>query len=231
MRTTIPWGDGTGDNIYLDYNASAGDQSVSVSSDANAGVARTKVVTFSASGATPVTLTVNQAVRTKKQVTISAHPTSYDTEHYAWDSIVSGYPIENGYTDSDSTTQARFNWVKGDQAETYIYYKFDFSSIPADADIISVTGMAKGYVNTATSGWVAAREIQFATGTTLKGTAEQLTSTVTEFTFTDVGSWTRAELQNAAVRFYVRRNASGANSTFYMRTYGATMTVTYEYYE
>lgn len=162
------------------------------------------------------------------QVTISVHPTSYDTEHYAWDSIVSGYPIENGYADSDSTTQARFNWVKGNQAETYIYYKFNFSSIPADARIISVTGKAKGYVNTATSGRVAAREIQFATGTTLKGTAEELTSTVTEFTFSDVGSWTRAELLDAGVRFYVRRNASGATSTFYLRVYGATMTVTYE---
>jgi len=62
MRTTIPWGDGTGDNIYLDYNASAGDQSVAVSSDANTGSARTKVVTFSAAGATPVSLTVNQAM-------------------------------------------------------------------------------------------------------------------------------------------------------------------------
>ena len=143
-------------------------------------------------------------------------------------SIVSGYPIENGYADSDSTTQARFNWVKGNQAETYIYYKFNFSSIPADARIISVTGKAKGYINTATSGRVAAREIQFATGTTLKGTAEELTSTVTEFTFADVGSWTRAELLDAGVRFYVRRGGSGANSTFYMRAYGATMTVTYE---
>ncbi|MBQ1981814.1 MAG: hypothetical protein II229_01135 [Clostridia bacterium] len=59
--TTIPWGDGSGDNIYLDYPAASGDQTVAVSSDANTGAARTKVVTFSASGVTPVTLTVEQA--------------------------------------------------------------------------------------------------------------------------------------------------------------------------
>jgi len=61
MRTTIPWGDGSGDNIYLDYDASAGNQTVQVSSDANQGVSqRQKNVTFSASGASPVILTVAQ---------------------------------------------------------------------------------------------------------------------------------------------------------------------------
>lgn len=61
MRTTIPWGDGTGDNIYLDYSAAAGDQSVSVSSDANGGSsARSKQVSFSASGVSPVILTISQ---------------------------------------------------------------------------------------------------------------------------------------------------------------------------
>lgn len=60
-RTTIPWGDGSGDNIYLDYPAASGDQTIAVSSDALTGGARTKVVTFSASGVTPVTLTVKQA--------------------------------------------------------------------------------------------------------------------------------------------------------------------------
>lgn len=61
ITTEIPWGDGSSDKIYLTRNASEGDQTVSVSSDANTGAARSKVVTFSASGASPVTLTVNQA--------------------------------------------------------------------------------------------------------------------------------------------------------------------------
>ena len=46
--TTIPWGDGSGDNIYLTYSSASGDQTVEVSSDANTGNARTKVVTFTA---------------------------------------------------------------------------------------------------------------------------------------------------------------------------------------
>lgn len=61
MRTTIPWGDGSGDNIYLDYAAASGDQTILVSSDANAGsVKRTKDIVFSASGASAVTLHVEQ---------------------------------------------------------------------------------------------------------------------------------------------------------------------------
>ena len=59
-RTTIPWGDGSGDNIYLDYDAATGSKTVAVSSDANTGAARTKIVTFSASGVSPVSLTVEQ---------------------------------------------------------------------------------------------------------------------------------------------------------------------------
>ena len=59
--TTIPWGDGSGDNLYLTYPSASGDQSVSVTSDANTGAARSKVVTFSASGVPSVSLTISQA--------------------------------------------------------------------------------------------------------------------------------------------------------------------------
>ena len=56
----IAWGDGSGDKIYLTAGAFGGNQTVLVSSDANAGAARTKTVTFSASGVTPVVITVSQ---------------------------------------------------------------------------------------------------------------------------------------------------------------------------
>lgn len=68
VTTEISWGDGTSDKIYLTRNASEGNQTVLVSSDANTGAARSKVVTFSASGATPVTLTVSQAAGAEQPV-------------------------------------------------------------------------------------------------------------------------------------------------------------------
>ena len=62
--TTIPWGDGSGDNIYLDYPSASGDQTVTVTSDANTGSARTKTVTFLAGGLTE-TLTIIQEAGTR----------------------------------------------------------------------------------------------------------------------------------------------------------------------
>jgi len=59
--TTIPWGDGSGDNIYLTYTSASGNQTVQVSSDPNDGPARTKDITFvSAVGNIARVLTVMQ---------------------------------------------------------------------------------------------------------------------------------------------------------------------------
>lgn len=58
--TTIPWGDGSGDNLYFTADAMEGNQEVLVSSDANAGDERTKTVTFSAQGVEPKSLGIIQ---------------------------------------------------------------------------------------------------------------------------------------------------------------------------
>ena len=166
-----------------------------------------------------------------KQETISAHPASYDTEHHSYASISSSYPITNAYTDSDSTNYCQVSWKTGSQAETYVYLRFDFSAIPVNATIRSVTAKAKGYVNTTNSSRVTTRQMQLATGTTLKGSALTISNSTTEQTFSNVGTWTRSELQNAGVRFYVKRGTSNTSSTYQLRMYGATMTVTYEWEE
>lgn len=65
MVTTVPWGDGSGDNIYLTYSASEGNQTVTITSDAHTGyVNRTKDIHFTVvAGGTTITrtLTVNQS--------------------------------------------------------------------------------------------------------------------------------------------------------------------------
>jgi len=61
LSQEIAWGDGSGDKIYITAGASEGNQTIQVSSDPNTGAARTKTITFSASGAESVVLTVNQA--------------------------------------------------------------------------------------------------------------------------------------------------------------------------
>lgn len=166
-----------------------------------------------------------------KQGTISAHPTSYDTSNYSYSSISSSYPIANAYTDSSSTSYCQVNWKTGSNAESYVYLKFNFSDIPVGATIKTVTAKAKGYVNTTNSSRVTSRQMQLATGTTLKGSALTMSNSTSEQTFSSVGTWTRAELLDAGIRYYVKRGTSNTSSSYNFRMYGATMTVTYEYQE
>ena len=59
--TTIPWGDGSGDNLYFTADSMSGNQNVQVSSDPNTGdTDRTKNVNFQASGVSPQPLQVIQ---------------------------------------------------------------------------------------------------------------------------------------------------------------------------
>lgn len=163
------------------------------------------------------------------QATISAHPTSYDTVNISYYQLSSSYPISNAYADSDSTTYAQVSFTRGAQAETYVYLKFDFSAIPEGATIKSVSAKGKGGSTVTNSSIVKTRQMQLATGTTLKGTALTISNSYSEQTFTNVGSWTRAELQDARIRFYTQRNNTNPTTTYNIRMYGATMTVTYEY--
>ena len=169
---------------------------------------------------------------TTKTGSISAHPTSYDSSHYSYASVSSSYPLTNAYTDSSSTTYAQVNWKTGSGAETYVFFLFDFSSIPANATITSVTAKAKGYVNTTNSSRVTTRQMQLFTGTsTAKGSALTLSNSTSEQTFSNTGSWTRAELQDARIRYYVKRGTSNTSSNYTLRMYGATMTVNYSWQE
>lgn len=157
--------------------------------------------------------------RGPKEYTITLHPTSYDEENNSWRY---GSDIGNGYTSSSSTTYAEFGLVKSG-GETYIYYKFDTSSIPDGAEIVSVSCTAKVLIN-GNSTTTPQKKIQMATGTTLKGTASTANSTATVYTL-DVGEWTLAELRDVRVRPYAKMGSSTSN--YYMRFYGATLTITY----
>lgn len=164
--------------------------------------------------------------------TISAHPTSHDTTNISYYSVNSSHQISAGYTDSNSTTYAQVHLTRNSNAETYVYYNFDFSEIPDNATNISVTAKAKGYVNTTNTSRVPTRQMQLCTiksNITFKGDALTMSSSATEQTFSTVGSWTLDDVQHAAIRFYCKRGTSNTTTNYYMRMYGATMTVTYEY--
>lgn len=154
-------------------------------------------------------------------------PASFDSENSSYASVNTSYPASNGLTNASSSTYAQFNITTGSGAETYIYYRFNTSSIPAGATITSVSCSAKGYISTTNSSRITTRQIQLCTGTTAKGSASTISTSTNALTLTAGSSWTYQEVQNIGVRIYVQRGTSNTTSTYNVRFYGATLTVEY----
>ena len=82
MTTQIGWNDGTGDNIYLSYSASEGNQTVTITSDAHTGyVERTKDITFSATAGGTTISRVLTIVQQGKDITIITRNDVASTEN------------------------------------------------------------------------------------------------------------------------------------------------------
>lgn len=166
---------------------------------------------------------------TKTRVNVSSHPVSYDTTDYAWDNVPSANPISNGYKNYNTTGYARFNWVKGAGAETYIYYNFDLN-IPSNAVILSVVCHAKCFSSTVTSTNVEKRTVQLYSGSTAKGNPKNIQGSSTNplvFEGSDIGTWTADELNNAKIKVYAKRNTNNTTTVYYFGFYGATLEVEY----
>ena len=165
-----------------------------------------------------------------KSDSIKVTPSGYDSTNYSYASVVSGYPLTNPVgKDSTSTSMCRVNLKTGSDAESYVFYTFDFSAIPSDATIKSVSGKAKAYINQTNIFRISTREVQLYYGTsTAKGSASTMSTSTTALELT-CGTWTRAELDNCRLRLYAVRGFISTSSTYYMGLYGADLTVTYEW--
>ena len=107
-------------------------------------------------------------------------------------------------------------------ASVYAFWPFDVSVIPRSATIDSVVCEAKAKI-TSTSN--CSGNLQLYSGTTEKGSATRLTTTVATREIT-CGTWTRDELGSICLRTYIYSNRQ---STEYLYFYGADLTVTYTY--
>lgn len=86
----------------------------------------------------------------------------------------------------------------------YVDYAFDFSEIPAGSTINSVEVKLYGKRENATTDSTHVAKIGLYSGSTLKSTEQQFTSTSMQIiTISNPGTWTRTELQSAKVRFTV----------------------------
>lgn len=108
-----------------------------------------------------------------------------------------GHSAENPYSSSN-------NMYASQSTIGHAAYTFDFSDIPENAVITNVEVRCAGHrENSSVSSTYVAR-VELYSGSTQKGSTYELTSTSTyKFTLPDVGTWTRAELQDAELWFLV----------------------------
>ena len=160
----------------------------------------------------------------KRQVTVTVYPSSLDDVNSIYESYTD---LDKAFDSGSANNYARFHLIKGSQAQTFVYLNFDLSAIPDGATIVSVSAEGRmnmtGYQSTRWSD----RGMWLASGTTQKSEKIYPTS-LTEFS--DVGTWTLAELKEAKMCWYVKRsgNSSYYNTDYYIYVYGGSITVTYE---
>ena len=163
-------------------------------------------------------------------------PSSFDSTNSHYDTtggdsgngIYSTNVIANGLTDHSSSTRCALYAVQGSGQQSYMYYNFDVSVIPANATITSVSCQFKG--GTQGSSYYSSYTAQLCTGTTAKGTAQSITgsnSSPTTVTINGGSNWTRAELANIKIKFQVTRGSSNTTTGSTWSFFGATLTVEY----
>lgn len=136
-------------------------------------------------------------------------------------SIDSSYPITRAYTDSSSTTYARFNVTQSTTGS--VFFLFDTSGIPASATITSVSAQFKARVSNTSR--VTNTGAQLYSGTTAKGDSTAFGSTTASVRSITAGTWTRSDLND--LRLYVTGRASSSTSSRRIDFYGADVTIEY----
>ena len=150
--------------------------------------------------------------------TISSVPGSYDTG-----GSINGTnyksTIGKGSNTSNRTGNDYFSTSQGGSGSTWIDYFFDFSTIPSDATIDSVSVTVKGHCESTTESREISR-VQAYSGTTAKGSYTDMTDSTTDKVYTmSVGTWTATELHSAKLRYTI--------GVYGGLVSGATWTVTY----
>ncbi len=132
-------------------------------------------------------------------------------------SSYASYPV--GHTAENPNTYSS-NMYASNNSTGYAEYDFDFSDIPAGASIESIEVRCCGLRESSTTSTYYRASIGLYSGSTQKSSEQEFTSTSQQvITIDDPGTWTRAELQNARLRFTVGYYGG--------RLYGATWVVTY----
>jgi hypothetical protein len=151
-----------------------------------------------------------------------AYPYTYDSVDRSTYSVANP---ANAY-DAGNSSYCNINLTRGANAYTYVYFLFDTSSIPENAVIDSITCVARVSITNQNTSYIASKGAKMCSGTTEKTASVSVTTTVTNRTFT-MGTWTRDEVRDVRIKLYATRAESNTTSNYYLRFYGATLTINY----
>lgn len=144
---------------------------------------------------------------------------SSSTSSDAWLRYAIGHSAEEPYSTSNTSNTYSKDGTNDSTTQSWMIYPFDFSEIPVNATITSVQVKCYGAAES-TSETARHSDISLWCGNTQKGTTQSFTSTSnSSITISDVGTWTREELQDAKLRFGVGYYGG--------RLLGVTWTVSY----
>lgn len=155
--------------------------------------------------------------------TLLVYPSGNDTSKSVSGAITNP---NNAYTSYTSETYATIPLITGANAETYVYYTFDLSSIPANATINSVSCIATAFVTDSNLQRIAIKQLQLYAGNTPKGTASEIAYASNSYEL-NTGTWTREELDNLYLRVYAQRGTQRVTGGYAVRFKGADLTIDY----
>lgn len=136
--TTISWGDGSGDSIYLTYSASQGDQTVLVSSDANGGAMRVKDITFSVNvGGTVISRVLTILQPSQSELIVPIYNGVYPTYNNVARGFVASIPSEYQkveYISAIGTSVIDTGIIVGDTDVVYAAYMLNPNYLSVNTD-------------------------------------------------------------------------------------------------
>ena len=133
----------------------------------------------------------------------SAFYQNSSTQSDAWLRYAIGHTAENPYSTSNTNNTYVKDGTNDANTKGWMNYPFDFSALPADAEVTSVEVKCYGAIEN-TSETASHADIELYCGNELKSTLQRFTSTSNNtITISNPGEWTRDDLQDAWVRFTV----------------------------
>lgn len=163
--------------------------------------------------------------------TITLHPAVVLESICEVASVDGSHPYSNAIgKGTDSSDYAQWYMVTGGAARTKVFYTFDLSEIPENATITSVTCKAKCQCDNDSAFRGGNNSISLYSGSTQKAKTDgnQAFGTTASVVEVPETTWTRDELNSLNLLISGARGYLSTNTSYWMRLYGADLTVTYE---